>query len=203
MGKGFNGLDTNDPDYWKKVSGLYGNTDLGYKRGGERQKPTVLTFRNSKKLILSSAPGKPYFSVDSVNKALTQFPNDCTIVCLLDKGDIKSLYYKVPLFNLYKEKLNAEVIWFPIRDYDVPNSFIEFKKLIETIVDRLKSKDVIIHCNAGHGRTGLVAAAVLMLGGKLDAKTAIDKIRKARPGTVETDEQEIYLDIYGETLKSN
>lgn len=44
-------------------------------------------------------------------------------------------------------------------------------------------KPVLIHCAQGHGRTGLVAAAVLLVSG--EAKTAVDAIamvKSVRPG---------------------
>lgn len=44
-------------------------------------------------------------------------------------------------------------------------------------------KPALIHCAQGHGRTGLVAAAVLLVSG--EAKTAVDAIamvKSVRPG---------------------
>ncbi|MGC3965151.1 MAG: cyclin-dependent kinase inhibitor 3 family protein [Rhodocyclaceae bacterium] len=51
---------------------------------------------------------------------------------------------------------------------------------------------VLIHCLGGRGRTGTVAARLLIESG-MDAEEAIRKVREAREGAIETREQEIYL----------
>jgi atypical dual specificity phosphatase len=47
---------------------------------------------------------------------------------------------------------------------------------------------VAVHCGAGLGRTGVVLAAYLVAKG-LKARDAIVRVRKLRPGSIETDEQ--------------
>ncbi len=47
---------------------------------------------------------------------------------------------------------------------------------------------VAVHCGAGAGRTGVVLACYFVEQGDV-AETAIQKIRKLRPGSIETDEQ--------------
>ena len=51
---------------------------------------------------------------------------------------------------------------------------------------------VFIHCYAGLGRTGTVAALILMNYG-LSARDAMRQVREARPGSVQSFEQENYL----------
>jgi protein-tyrosine phosphatase len=51
---------------------------------------------------------------------------------------------------------------------------------------------VAIHCAAGLGRTGLLAARLLVDRG-LTADEAIARVRRARPGTIETARQEAYV----------
>lgn len=48
---------------------------------------------------------------------------------------------------------------------------------------------VAVHCTAGLGRTGVVLACYFVTKG-LSAKNAIARVRRLRPGSVETDEQE-------------
>jgi len=52
--------------------------------------------------------------------------------------------------------------------------------------------NIVIHCKGGLGRTGLVTARLLIELGE-NTKLAVKKIRDARPGTIETKEQENYV----------
>ncbi len=51
---------------------------------------------------------------------------------------------------------------------------------------------VLLHCRGGLGRTGVVAARLLMEFG-VPVKDAVRTVRAARPGTIETSAQERYL----------
>jgi protein-tyrosine phosphatase len=51
---------------------------------------------------------------------------------------------------------------------------------------------VVLHCLAGLGRTGTVAARLLVERG-LMPEDAVRRVREARPGTIQTDEQLLYV----------
>jgi ADP-ribosyl-[dinitrogen reductase] hydrolase len=51
---------------------------------------------------------------------------------------------------------------------------------------------IVLHCRGGLGRTGIIAARLLMEKG-VPVEEAIEMIRAARPGAIENDEQEDYL----------
>lgn len=51
---------------------------------------------------------------------------------------------------------------------------------------------VVIHCLGGLGRTGTLAARLLVEFG-MDPEAAIQAVRAARPGAIETDAQEAYV----------
>jgi protein-tyrosine phosphatase len=57
---------------------------------------------------------------------------------------------------------------------------------------------VFIHCYAGLGRTGTVASLILMQYG-FSARDAIQQVRTARPGSIQSVEQEHYLSIFRRT----
>lgn len=77
----------------------------------------------------------------------------------------------------------------PIQDYAPPSldQMATFVALVEEEVAR--GNPVGVHCTAGLGRSGTMAAAYLVSTG-VSADDAITTIRKLRPGSIETSEQE-------------
>lgn len=59
---------------------------------------------------------------------------------------------------------------------------------------------IIMHCQGGFGRTGMMAAAY-WVGKGLSAKEAIDKVRQSRPHAVETKEQEESLENLEKSIR--
>jgi atypical dual specificity phosphatase len=76
----------------------------------------------------------------------------------------------------------------PVPDMTAPTQD-ELDKCVSAIV---KGKEtgmgIAVHCGAGAGRTGVVLACYFVEQGD-DAREAIHKIRRLRPGSIETDEQ--------------
>eukprot|EP01130_Rhizamoeba_saxonica_P011603 TRINITY_DN4824_c0_g1_i3.p1 TRINITY_DN4824_c0_g1~~TRINITY_DN4824_c0_g1_i3.p1 ORF type:complete len:469 (+),score=91.90 TRINITY_DN4824_c0_g1_i3:36-1442(+) len=73
-----------------------------------------------------------------------------------------------------------ESIHFPIKDKSVPGSMQRLIVTVEAIIERLKEgKTVVVHCNGGKGRSGLIVVATLVgLGKKVDK--AIESVRNTR-----------------------
>ena len=100
---------------------------------------------------------------------------------------------KLGLDNLIWSKEEVEYIQFPISDFSIPpkKKFNELKKLISFIKENLVlSKHVLIHCNGGKGRSGMIAALVLKA---MKEKDPIKKVREKVIGAIETEEQEIFV----------
>ena len=112
-----------------------------------------------------------------------------TVVSLLPDNEKN----KLGLDDLIWSKEEVEYIQFPINDFSVPpkKKFNELKKLISFIKENLMlSKYVLIHCNGGKGRSGMIAALVLKA---MKEKDPIKKVREKVIGAIETEEQEIFV----------
>ena len=87
------------------------------------------------------------------------------------------------------ENQRLQFINFPIKDRSVPDSPKKTTALISLLTEKLKNgAGVAIHCRFGVGRTGLIAAGVLMQFGFTAEKafTYLSSIRKIKmPDTLE------------------
>ena len=83
----------------------------------------------------------------------------------------------------------------PLEDMEPPSQD-QLERCVSTIVRANGRKmGVAVHCGAGLGRTGVVLAAYFVARG-LSAANAIARIRRLRPGSIETDEQAAAVELY-------
>jgi len=89
----------------------------------------------------------------------------------------------------------------PIPDREVPNSESEVSAALDRLdADLAAGKNVVIHCRQGIGRTGLVAACLLIAKG-LTPEVAVKTLSAARGNPVpETTEQRRWIDHYAAVL---
>jgi protein-tyrosine phosphatase len=85
----------------------------------------------------------------------------------------------------------------PIPDRQVPTSESEVSATLDRIdADLSAGRNVVIHCRQGIGRTGLIAACLLMGKGQTP-KGAVNALSAARGNQVpETDQQRRWIDHY-------
>jgi protein-tyrosine phosphatase len=91
----------------------------------------------------------------------------------------------------------------PIPDRQVPNSESEVSATLDRLdADLSAGKNVVVHCRQGIGRTGLVAACLLVAKG-LTPEAAVKTLSAARGNPVpETAEQRRWIDHYAAVLAS-
>jgi len=87
------------------------------------------------------------------------------------------------------------VIQLPIEDYDIPTLTALNAAVAEVEVAASKGQNIVIHCHAGIGRTGLFAACLVGKVLHLNAQEAIKWVRNFHPA-VETDSQVIMVEAF-------
>jgi atypical dual specificity phosphatase len=112
---------------------------------------------------------------------------------------------EVPLPSKWFSNGNGDdVDYFHLRveDYSAP-SLEEIDNTIDYIQQQIsKNKPVMVHCAAGRGRTGTILAAYLIKKENVTANQAIKKIRSIRPGSIQSNQQEMALYMYEKYLNS-
>lgn len=91
---------------------------------------------------------------------------------------------------------NVKYLHVPTEDYSAPD-MEQIDQAVEFIRNRIESNEpVMVHCAAGIGRTGTILACYLVKYEKISAKNAIQKVRKERPGSIQSESQEIAIGLY-------
>ena len=90
----------------------------------------------------------------------------------------------------------------PIKDFHVPT----FKQALESVkwISKMVSEGnpVLIHCNAGLGRSGVIASCYLIYQHRYNPTKAIEYIRSKRPGSLETYWQVKFVYDFTEKIRS-
>ncbi len=115
------------------------------------------------------------------------------VVSLLTSAELEAL----GICGLGQEVRNAGMEWrhLPIRDFGTPDDLAmrqwrTLSPLLHAVLDR--GGRVLLHCRAGLGRSGTIAALVLIEAG-MPPDAAIGTVRSVRPGAIETAAQEQWL----------
>ncbi len=86
------------------------------------------------------------------------------------------------------EEANLLVYHEPLEDMEAPTQE-QLDRCVSAILKATeRNMGVAVHCGAGMGRTGVVLACYLVAKGAT-AQNAIARVRRLRPGSIETDEQ--------------
>ncbi|BFZ00102.1 hypothetical protein BsWGS_03141 [Bradybaena similaris] len=94
-----------------------------------------------------------------------------------------------------------KIVWIPIRDY-TPPSIEQVKEFIHHVLEtKATGKAVCVHCAHGLGRTGTMLACYFVQVHNMQPDDAIAHVRKLRPGSVETTEQELLVTEFYNDMK--
>lgn len=86
-------------------------------------------------------------------------------------------------------QLGLDVLHEPIEDFQ-PGTVEQLERIVRYIESAVEDgAPVLVHCMGGRGRSGMAVAAWVVSRG-LSGAQAIDAVRTARPGAIETPEQE-------------
>lgn len=118
-----------------------------------------------------------------------------TVVCLLEAHEVRDLALDAEQRLCLQRGIAFERL--PIPDRGVPPSEAAFQQLILRIVERLRgSHGVGVHCRAGIGRSGLVAACVLAQLGQPKAQIFEQLGRSRGVAVPDTPEQVVWFERY-------
>ena len=157
----------------------------------------------SGKIILTCFPGRNNDEMSFNNQLfLNELKNfnelNCSaIVSLVEDSEFVKMYNKrLFVHQVYSNNLN----WFhlPIIDLKAPDhKFVDKWQTTKSLLknDLIDGKNIIIHCMGGKGRSGTIAAILLIEFGDSN-KEVINLVRKKRKGAIETKEQEDFILSY-------
>lgn len=117
-------------------------------------------------------------------------PLDRDLAFLREQGvDVLVSLTETPTDPEALDRYGIELLHMPVADFHAPT-----QAQLDAYVGRVKSytaagRQVGTHCGAGMGRTGTFLAALFVARG-MNAASAIAEIRRLRPGSIETQEQE-------------
>lgn len=115
------------------------------------------------------------------------------VVTLVEQNELLLLWVE----QLGEEVTRRDMLWFHLPIVDVSTPDEEFEQRWPVTGDALRNllrsgRDVLVHCRGGLGRAGTIGARLLIELG-MEPTTAVRQVRAARPGAIETREQEKYV----------
>ena len=107
---------------------------------------------------------------------------------------------ELPLHKTLIDEFGFEYKHIPVADLTSPTQeqIEEFVTFVNNLIS--SKKKIVVHSDAGIGRTGTMLACYLVNKGR-SAKNAITEVRKKRPGSIETMEQEETIEKYEEKVQ--
>ena len=150
-------------------------------------------------ICLSAFPGRKEnneFSFDLMEEFFDFLESNSyqALVSLVEVHEFDQ-FISYPKFKKKIGKRNFSWCFHPLKDMTAPDEIFtsDFFETQSSLLKYLRSgKKIAIHCKGGLGRSGTIAALLLRHLG-FSAEKSIELVRKSRPGAIETEEQEIFI----------
>ena len=119
--------------------------------------------------------------------------NAKAVVTLIEPHEF--LLLAIPDLGAEVQRRDMGWLHLPIRDVGTPGP--EFEEHWPAHSKRLRQRldadeNIVVHCRGGLGRAGMVSARLLVESG-VEPEAAIERVRAARPGAIETPRQEEWV----------
>jgi protein-tyrosine phosphatase len=120
------------------------------------------------------------------------------LVCLMESHELQQ--WKIEGLFEAAQRRKIIAVHEPVVDL-TPPTLAQAGRLVElSIATARAGRNLAIHCRGGLGRTGTVAACCYVALG-IEPADAIQRVRAARPGSIENVEQERFVDAFSAARK--
>lgn len=110
-----------------------------------------------------------------------------TVVMLTSEEEAREITGR-DLRAFYEDR-GMDVIYSPIPDYSVPAPGQLQTPIQKTLASARSGETIVIHCHAGHGRTGIFAACLAKIVFNMTGEQAVQWVRQYIPQAVENPRQ--------------
>lgn len=151
-------------------------------------------------LALSRSPGSARTSLEE-DLALVAQADVSRIICLQEPFELDLFDESIASRRASVEASGMAFTHEPVEDYGVP-SLAQMRRIVETIeAHEDRSQKVLVHCQAGLGRAGTVAACA-MWRVMAEPEGALAMVRYLRPGAIQSAVQEAFIARFFDWMKS-
>lgn len=146
----------------------------------------------------------PYAAFDLGHTTFDEFRQadiDAVVVLTVPGEDYQRA--GLDLLDLYQEQ-GWQVIHFPIEDFHIPLDKAGLHHTLEEVIAQAHAgKNVVVHCFAGRGRTGLFLALIARRVLGMEGEEAIVWLRQYFKAVETTAQAQVVIDEVSDTAESN